>query len=289
MVAPDGAGHECGEPSVVISDPSRPSMQAPEPVDRADTPPRRAHVLLVEDNPVNQQYASAVLRSAGHTVTVLNNGQEAVNQVRALAPDLILMDCQMPVMDGYEATRQIRAAGLRMPIVALTANAMDEDRDRCVAAGMNDVLVKPIRPDTLRAAVVGTTTIGRGDEPPPVRLDVETLDVEALVTRLGGDRALFIEIAHLFAHHSDEMLDAVTGAATRGDASALASAAHVLKGSVSSFTQGSAYVCARQVEDAAREGRLADAAALVPTLAWEVGRLRAGLLAAVNAEIGASR
>jgi len=266
------------------SEPLAPAVApAPTLADPAGAAPRRARVLLVEDNPVNQQYASAVLRSAGHTVTVVGNGQEAVEQVQALAPDLILMDCQMPVMDGFEATRRIRAAGLRMPIVALTANAMDEDRQRCVAAGMNDVLVKPIRPDTLRAAVAGTT-VGGGDEPRDVGLDIE-----ALVVRLGGDRALFADIGHLFVHHSDDMLDAVTGAASRGDVSVLASAAHVLKGSISSFTQGSAYQSARQVEDAAREGRLAEAVALVPTLAREVGRLRAGLLAAINTEVGVSR
>src|SRR4029079_6574269 len=108
-----------------------------------------ARVLLVEDNPVNRQFALAVLKSVGAVVTVAVDGSEAVRMASEAGHDVILMDCQMPVMDGYEATRRIRAAGISTPVIALTANAMEGDRDRCAAAGMDDYLAKPIRPDTL--------------------------------------------------------------------------------------------------------------------------------------------
>ena len=247
----------------------------------AATLARPRHVLLVEDNPINQQYASAVLRSSGCTVTVVGDGRQAVEQVATLAPDLILMDCQMPVMDGYEAARRIRAAGHTIPILALTANAMASDRQRCVAAGMDDVLVKPIQPEALRAAVIRVGSGGRADRPEDVGLDVE-----AVVARIGGDRELFVDIGRLFVEHSAEMIAALAAAVQSRDITAIATSAHALKGSISSFTQGSPYECAKQVEDTARGGDLETAVALVPQLITEVDRLREALLVAVAAGSG---
>ena len=118
-----------------------------------------ADVLLVEDNAINQSVATALLRRLGLTVWLANNGQEAVERVRAQAFDLVLMDCQMPVMDGFEATRAIRAwerdhpLVAALPIIALTANAMSGDRQACLAAGMSDYLAKPIVSDRLAEVV----------------------------------------------------------------------------------------------------------------------------------------
>jgi CheY-like chemotaxis protein/HPt (histidine-containing phosphotransfer) domain-containing protein len=129
---------------------------APGEVHQADAVPRtalakfKASVLLVEDNLINQGVAKALLARLGLSVTVANNGAEAVELVCAEVFDLVLMDCQMPVMDGFEATRHIRAweqlhtERAALPIIALTANAMAGDRDACVAAGMTDYLAKPI-------------------------------------------------------------------------------------------------------------------------------------------------
>lgn len=119
----------------------------------ARVPPRRARVLLVEDNPVNQLVAKGMLGKLGCDVVVAAHGAEALDQLESRDFDMVLMDCNMPVMDGYEASRQIRRSGRwpQLPIVALTANAMSEERERCRAAGMSDYLAKPFRREELAA------------------------------------------------------------------------------------------------------------------------------------------
>jgi PAS domain S-box-containing protein len=121
----------------------------------ADDPARDRplRVLLAEDNAVNQKLASLMLQKLGHEVVVAGDGRQACEQVAQGDFDLVLMDMQMPEMDGIEATRCIRDAGHRLPIVAMTANAMDADRDRCIAAGMNGFLAKPVRAPALADAI----------------------------------------------------------------------------------------------------------------------------------------
>ncbi|MFN7964842.1 MAG: ATP-binding protein [Acidobacteriota bacterium] len=121
------------------------------------------NVLVAEDNLINQRLAAHLLRKLGCELTFANNGREAVDQALRTRFDLILMDCQMPELDGFEATAEIRRGepeGVRVPIVALTANAMQGDRERCIAAGMDDYLTKPIRPDDLRRALERWATAG---------------------------------------------------------------------------------------------------------------------------------
>jgi CheY-like chemotaxis protein len=114
---------------------------------------RHARVLLVEDNPVNQLVAKGMLGKLGYEVLLANHGAEALSQLEQHGVDLVLMDCNMPIMDGYEASRRIRQSGRNptLPIIALTANALPEERDRCRAAGMNDYLAKPFRREELAA------------------------------------------------------------------------------------------------------------------------------------------
>jgi CheY-like chemotaxis protein len=115
-----------------------------------------ARILVVEDNRTNQKVAQKMLEGLGYAPEVVANGQLGVDAHAASPYDLILMDCQMPVMDGYEASRAIRGLGPDLnavPIIALTANALEGDRDRCLAAGMNDYLTKPLKRDRLRAAL----------------------------------------------------------------------------------------------------------------------------------------
>jgi|SRR4051794_17691352 len=113
-------------------------------------------ILLVEDNLINQKLAARLLEKAGHVVTIAANGKEAVDQVAARPFDLVLMDVQMPEMDGFEATQAIRqkeAGERRLPIVALTAHAMVGDREKCLQAGMDGYVTKPVQPPVLFAAM----------------------------------------------------------------------------------------------------------------------------------------
>jgi PAS domain S-box-containing protein len=126
------------------------------------TPPQ---VLLVEDNPINQEVARELLEDVGFVIDVADNGVEALERVLAKTYDIILMDMQMPVMDGITATRQLRADGCTTPILAMTANAFGEDRRRCLEAGMNDHIAKPVNPDNLYAAIVKWLPIDCGALP----------------------------------------------------------------------------------------------------------------------------
>ncbi len=117
----------------------------------------RASVLLVEDNLINQKVATRMLQKIGCTVNLAENGRQAVEMLQRTNFDLVLMDCQMPEMDGIEATRILRALGCSTPIVALTAHAISGDRDRCLAAGMNEYLTKPVQMQQLADAVVRWT------------------------------------------------------------------------------------------------------------------------------------
>jgi two-component system, sensor histidine kinase and response regulator len=144
-------------PLVAAQGAPAPPATAPEQMETGKTGGRR--ILLVDDNLVNQKVAGAMLRKLRYAVDLAENGEEALSALSQNTYDLVLMDCQMPVMDGFEATAEIRRreAGLqgaiRMPIIALTASAMPEDRQRCSKAGMDDFVLKPIDPAQLKAAL----------------------------------------------------------------------------------------------------------------------------------------
>jgi CheY-like chemotaxis protein len=145
-----------------------PSVPAAElPAASGAQPARSLHILVAEDNPVNQKVARALIARRGHTVVLVENGKLAVERSAAETFDLILMDVQMPEMDGWEATCSIRererSTGIRIPIIGLTAHAMLEARGRCLESGMDDVLVKPFEPAALYAAIeeAGNVPCGR--------------------------------------------------------------------------------------------------------------------------------
>jgi CheY-like chemotaxis protein len=129
---------------------------------------RRAQVLLVEDNAVNQEVALELLGAVGLNADLEVNGENAVKMVAEKTYDLILMDMQMPVMDGITATRLIRASGNQLPILAMTANAFGEDRQRCLDAGMNDHVAKPVDPQNLYAAIIKWLPAPSFQSPPPL-------------------------------------------------------------------------------------------------------------------------
>ena len=225
----------------------RPQAEAaPPPVpELATTLP--LHILVAEDNAVNQKLATALLEKAGHRVALAINGAEALTMWRDGDFDLILMDVQMPEMDGFEATRQIRleeqTTGRHMSIVATTAHAMTGDRERCLLAGMDEYLSKPIHRQEL-LAVLARLGANRavwpprhGSEPKNTRdiAATEVLNKTELLSRLDGDAQLLRELIEIFLADSPSLLQQVSNAVTSRDPDALQRAVHKLSGTVSIF------------------------------------------------------
>ena len=209
-------------------------------------------VLLVEDNPINQRVALKMLECFDLRVRLAGNGLQALAELEREPCDLVFMDCHMPEMDGYEATRALRErerrqGAARVPVVALTANALEGDREKCLQAGMDDHLAKPFMLDGL--AQLLTRWLARADagpEPPREPL----WDAEAALKRLGGDRELLAEIMALFASEAPKQLAVLQ----TGEAAAIAGAAHALKGMALHFCASQAVELAGQVEQRARAG-----------------------------------
>jgi CheY-like chemotaxis protein len=141
----------------VIMNQAQAETTSPKTADNSNSKLRSLRILLVEDNIINQKVASAMLRKLGHLIDTVSNGEEAVNQLALLDYDVVLMDCQMPVMDGFEATKAIRSGNITrnpaIPIIALTANVMQEDKEQCYASGMDAFLSKPIQLNALIATL----------------------------------------------------------------------------------------------------------------------------------------
>ena len=213
-----------------------------------------ASILLVEDNEINREVATEMLAEEGIAVDVAENGQIAVDKVGAHAYDLVLMDLQMPVMDGLEATRAIRKLPNRrdLPIIAMTANAMSEDRERCIEAGMNDHIAKPIDPDALWSALAKWMRKAPADPLDALRL-VPGLDVEAGLKFTLGKQALYLSIARTFASGAPAHLDAVREALAAGDHKAAERAAHTLKGMAATLGAERVRAGAAALETAIRE------------------------------------
>jgi len=236
------------------------------------------NVLLVEDNPVNQQLGIRLLKKWGHHVALAGNGQEAVDAIMTGQPvDVVLMDMQMPVMDGIEATRRIRAfestAGRTpVPIIAMTANAMQGDREACLGAGMDDYLSKPIKAADLAAK------IGRHARVPITNTDRpagtgEEFDYAAGVASM--DAEIIEIILPAFLDHYQKELDALRLAATAGDVAATQRHAHGLKGTLAAFGARPAERRAAEIESLAKAGDLHRFDELYLALSGETQRLAA--------------
>lgn len=229
--------------------------QAETPVTATEkTPQRPLHVLLAEDNPINLELAMAILEKLGHSVLVATNGRQALAALNHATFDLIFMDMQMPGMDGLEATRLIRerekATGGRVPIIALTAHILPSDRQRCLAAGMDDYVAKPIRREDLLSAI--SRTLNQVVTPMPPK--TPALDREKLLRELAGDTDVLRRMARLFSETTPELISQIRTAITTQDAGTVVSAAHVLKGSALQFCASTSYTAARDLEETARRG-----------------------------------
>lgn len=253
---------------------------------------RSLDILLAEDNPINQTLALRMLEKLGHHTHVVGHGQAAVDAWRERRYDAILMDVQMPVMGGFEATAAIRAleAGSerRTPIIAMTAHAMAGDRERCLAAGMDDYVSKPIQSAVLDAALANVLGADGADSP----LTGDTMDSpaapfdrSALIESLGGDLELYGEIVRLFLSHYPSELDALRNALAAGEAETLHRTAHSLKGAISNFSAPRATEAARTLEMALKTGMAENAADLVAETAAAVEELGAAMRADLQEKV----
>jgi CheY-like chemotaxis protein len=236
----------------------RPSLRtsAPRRPGRAAVPRR---VLLAEDNEVNQSVAVGLLSRRGHHMTVAWNGQEALDLLERGPFDLVLMDLQMPVMGGIEATAAIRererVTGRHTRIVAMTAHAMSSDRDRCLRAGMDGYLSKPVDPDMLFAVVERDST--GSDASTPHRRGVATaFDEDALLTRVQGDTVLMMNVIRIFLEDCPARLADINAAVAARDAIALRAAAHALKGAAGNLAAVGLFEAAQVLERVAAEDRM---------------------------------
>ncbi len=227
-------------------------------------------ILLAEDGAINQQVAVRLLEERGHSVVVVNNGRAAVEQVAAQSFDVVLMDVQMPEMDGLEATAAIRRAeaqtGGHVPIIAMTAHAMKGDRDRFLAAGMDGYVAKPVRPRELYAAVEGAEAELLASADLPFAWDVA-------LERVGGDEDLLRELAEMFFAECPKLMQQIREHIDAADGPELRRAAHTLKGSAGVFGAEEVAEAAHRLEEIGREAAFADAEEALALLEDEVTRL----------------
>jgi CheY-like chemotaxis protein/HPt (histidine-containing phosphotransfer) domain-containing protein len=237
-------------------------------------------ILLAEDSLVNQKLAVGLLERHGHSVAVAGDGQQAIEALKRDRFDLVLMDVQMPNVDGLQATAAIRkteqTTGARVPIIAMTAHALKGDRDRCLAAGMDGYLAKPIRPKELFQAIEALQT---ENEPAPEAeseaqpLPGQPIDWLVALRSVQGDRDLLQEVVAAFREECPRLMAVLRDTIERGEAPVLFRAAHTLKSSLRYFGAARAYDYAYQLESMARGGDLSQAAATLAHLEKEIQRV----------------
>jgi Amt family ammonium transporter len=235
--------------------------------------PSGTRVLLAEDNRVNRMYAQEVLRQAGVECHAVENGLQVLQAAQRERFDLVLMDCQMPEMDGFEATRRIREmecggqlAG-HLPVIALTANAIKGDRERCLEAGMDDYIVKPFEPDALLEMIERLLAAkeGKPDRPPPI-------DRDALLARCMGNLEFAQSLLSDFEGDLPERVDQIAQRIQQGNPQATAESAHALKGAAGTVTAEPLRALAAEIEAAGKTGDLTQVASLVDQLRTEAQR-----------------
>ncbi|MFC1848917.1 two-component regulator propeller domain-containing protein [candidate division CSSED10-310 bacterium] len=231
------------------------------------------HILLVEDNSINQQVAVEILQTAAVTVQVAENGQVACEKVNKSNFDAILMDIQMPVMDGYETTRLIRKNPKfkKLPIIAMTAHAMRGDREKCFEAGMNDYVTKPIESDQLLATLAKWISVSDRKETAPAPLSTQKmppktdtdfpqslpgLDIKSGLKRIGGNRRLYLKILAEFRQEFAQVVENLKAALNNNDDEKALEVAHTLKGVSGNIAANNLYDVTYELEKAIKAGNV---------------------------------
>jgi hypothetical protein len=259
----------------------------------ASSPPDSEHehgaprILVVEDSPMNQRVALGMLEQLGYAVAAVGNGLEALDAVQRTPFAAILMDCQMPQMDGFAASVEIRrreVAGQHVPIIAMTANAMKGDRERCLAAGMDDYLSKPVRFEDLQVALGRAVPQHALQDRDQTTERDEALDPDALQRLRRSQRPdqpdIIASLLGEFRTSAQPQLAMLQGAVAEADAAALASVAHRLKGEAAIMGALVVSALCAELEALGRapgQGWLAEATALVARLESELDRAVAAL------------
>ena len=255
-----------------------PEGKAIAPVSRSDEEGLRnirgARVLLAEDNEINQQVAKEILEQAGLEVSIANNGKEAVEMVRAANFDMVLMDLQMPVMGGFEATREIRRDERfkDLPIIAMTAHAMAGDHEKSLEAGMNDHVTKPIDPDQLLSTLikwikpgereisegVSEILIGKNGVTDILPTELPGISMASGLGRVGGNKQLYTKLLCKFKDGQENAVEQIETALQSGDVETAARLAHNIKGVSGNLGADNLYQAAANLEKAIKEGENPD-------------------------------
>ena len=239
----------------------------------------RLRILLAEDTPINQRLVLALLEERGHTVVVANDGQEALELWERESFDLILMDVQMPRIDGFQATEVIRAqegsTGRHIPILAMTAHALKDDRGRCLAAGMDGYISKPIQAEKFIAVIEGQLLAADNhatdaSHEPQSKTGGVVFDQQEALSRARGKPALLRQMAELFLADCPGLLDRIRLAQSARDSQSLEHAAHRLKGSAANLSALRVVEVAGRLEETGREGLLTDADVICAELEAEL-------------------
>jgi two-component system, sensor histidine kinase and response regulator len=247
----------------------------------------RLRILVADDNHINQKVVASLLENMGHRAEVVGNGKEAVDAYRSAPYDIVLMDLQMPEMDGFEASHQIheiaQARGLKTSIVAVTARARKQDREACLARGMDDYVSKPISPMELRAAIdrtmAGAAKGASANNSAPNSVNPEqTVDLVEALASIEGNRDLLREIVHMFIEQYPRLLEQIHQALSSSDGKALAAAAHTLRSSAGQVGAHEALDGARRLEEIGERESLAKAPAVLAKLEEELVRVKSSLL-----------
>jgi signal transduction histidine kinase/sensor domain CHASE-containing protein/HPt (histidine-containing phosphotransfer) domain-containing protein len=235
---------------------------------------RRLHLLLAEDHPINQTLAIRMLEKQGHTVVLVADGRAALAALAQHAFDLVLMDVQMPEMDGLAAVAAIRAqerqTGGHLPIIAMTAHGMQGDQERCLAAGMDGYLAKPITADALYAAI--DQVLGWESDPTPPAAD-PPIDTAAILRIVDGDKALMTELSEMFLQDYPSQLAELRNAINHGDARQLERTAHGFKGALGTIGASRARALAYALETMGHTAHLDKASTILQQLEAELERL----------------
>ena len=245
----------------------------------------KIRILLAEDNIINQKVALGILGKIGYRADVAANGREVLTALAKTPYDLILMDVQMPEMDGFEATAAIRQKesemGRHIPIIAMTAHAMKGDREMCLERGMDDYVSKPIQPKDLSAAInrqLGNMVLPQPEVPPSDGSDGKAVfDQKFLLDRLDGDEQLFKEIVKTFLDDAPLQVEKLKQALMEENLNQLEKQAHSLKGAAMNIGGNALQAIAFEVELSGKKGDLKRTQELIPRLEKEFTRLQKAL------------